>query len=65
MVEGLRAALGVCPHLVPVEDGHEADDDARDGQDVEHGVEELVPDAAAAAASAVHEHGWKVIHVST
>ena len=38
------------PQVVRVEHGDESDSDAGDGQDVEHGVQELVPDAAAAPA---------------
>ena len=44
------------PQIVGVEHGDEGDGDARDGEDVEHRVQQLVPDPAAAAASAVHEH---------
>ena len=39
-----------------VEDGDEADDDAGDGHQVEHRVEQLVPDPPAAAAGAVEQH---------
>ena len=43
-----------------VDDGEESDCDARDGQDVEHGVQELVPDTAAAAAGAVDQHSYEI-----
>ena len=55
--DGRGVAVGVGAEVVAVEDGEEADGDAGDGQDVEDGVEELVPQAAAAAAGAVHQHG--------
>ena len=44
------------PQVVRVKHGDEGDGDARDGEDVEHRVQQLVPDAAAAPAGAVHEH---------
>ena len=44
------------PQVVRVEHGDEPDGDARDGEDVEHRVQQLVPNPAAATASAVHEH---------
>ena len=55
--DGRGVAVGVGAEVVAVEDGEESDGDAGDGQDVEDGVQQLVPDAAAAAASAVHQHG--------
>ena len=57
--DGRGVAVAVGAEVVRVEHGDEADDDAGDGQDVEDGVQQLVPDAAAAAAGAVHQHGWK------
>ncbi len=39
-----------------VEDRDESDDDARDSQQVEHRVEQLVPDPAAAPARPVEKH---------
>jgi hypothetical protein len=44
------------PVVVGVENGDEADGDAGDGHQVEHGVEQLVPDPAAAAARPVEQH---------
>jgi len=41
--------------IVRVENGEKADDDAGDGQEVEHGVEQLAPDPAAATARAVEQ----------
>ena len=41
------------PVVVGVEDCDEPDDDAGDGQHVEHRVEQLVPDPAAAPARSV------------
>ncbi len=42
-----------------VEDRDETDDDAGDGQQVEHGVKQLVPDPTAAATRSVEQHRWK------
>ncbi len=42
-----------------VEDRDEPDDDAGDGQQVEHGVKQLVPDPTAAATRSVEQHRWK------
>ena len=44
------------PEVVRIKDRDESDDDARDGQQVEHRVEQLVPDPPAAAAGAVEQH---------
>ena len=43
--------------LVRIPDGDEAYDDGRDGQQVEGGVQELGPDATAATATAIDQHG--------
>ena len=51
--DGLGLGQGV---VVPGR--HEADDDAGDGQEVEHGVDQLAPDPPAAPAGSVHQHGW-------
>jgi hypothetical protein len=44
---------------VRVEDRNETDDDAGDGQQVEHCVKQLVPDPTAAATGSVEQHRWK------
>ena len=49
-----RVLVVVKAQVVRVQDGDEADGDARDGQNVEHGVQELVPDAAATSTRPVH-----------
>lgn len=54
---GYWVALVVGAEVVRVEHRDEADGDARDGEDVEQGVQELVPDATAATHRAVHQHG--------
>jgi len=40
-----------------LQDGDESKRDARDGQEVEHGVEQFVPDATAATTRSVEKHG--------
>ena len=57
--DGLGLGQGV---VVPGR--HEADDDAGDGHEVEHGVDQLAPDPPAAPAGSVHQHGWKGEKVS-
>ena len=57
---GRRIPFLVRAQVVRVQDGEEADGDARDGQDVKHGVQQLVPDATTAAARAVHQHSCGV-----
>ena len=47
--------LGPC---VIVPGRHEADDDAGDGHQVEHGVDQLAPDPPAASAGSVDQHSW-------
>ena len=41
--------------IVGVEDGEESDDDAGDGQEVEHGVKQLAPDPTATPTRAVEQ----------
>ncbi len=50
-------AVLVDPEVVRVEDGDKPEGDAGRGQQVEHGVQQLSPDASAAPARSVHEHG--------
>ena len=50
---GLRLGQGV---VVP--GSHEPDDNAWDGQEVEHGVDQLAPDPPAAPAGSVDQHSW-------
>ena len=52
----VRDGLGLGEGVV-VPGGHEADDDAGDGEEVEHGVDQLAPDPPAAPAGSVHQHG--------
>ncbi len=49
------------PVAVEVQHRQEAHRHARDGQDVEHRVQQLVPQAAAAAARAVDQHGCEEV----
>ena len=56
--DGGGPAVGRHAVLVVVPGGDEPHDDTGDSQEVEHGVEELGPDATTTPASAVHQHGW-------
>lgn len=56
--DGGGPAVGRDAVLVVVPGGDEAHDDTGDSQEVEHGVEELGPDATTTPASAVHQHGF-------
>ena len=55
--DGRRFLVVIQTQVVRVQDGDKADGDARDSQDVEHRVQQLVPDAAATSARPVHQHG--------
>ena len=54
--DGRGVAILVRPQVVRVQHCDKGNGHAGDGQDVEHGVEQLVPNATAAAASAIDEH---------
>ena len=54
----VRDGLWLGPGVV-VPGSHEAEDDAGDGHQVEHGVDQLAPDPPAAPAGSVDQHGWK------
>ena len=56
--DGGGPAVGRHAVLVVVPGGDEPHDDTGDSQEVEHGVEELGPDATTTPARAVHQHGW-------
>ena len=43
--------------IVRVENSKEANYNAGDGQEVEHGVKQLAPDTATAPAGSVEQHG--------
>ena len=59
MRDGVVLIVAIPPVVVEVEHGQESHGDAGDGQDVEHRVQQLVPQAATATASAVDQHGCK------